>query len=262
MASEPEKLLDTVTSHYAAARGVFSRLSAFLAKVTFKIPKGATPGETIDELGKRQALDEEERLTLHILVQNKAGVAFFDEKIQSINRAAFHRSAFALNAVTQLLFVDIAAQLYISFPHLKYALFLGNLVLAVVAHFEMKSLLRALIAGPNALPPKRRFFGMFPNADYNRAVKKNSRHYARSAWKEKSLYRPAYFIDAASIFIGAQFIVAPERIIFPFGFIIGKVTGLFTTLVMIFDVWRAIRAGEDARVAREREVAVYRDLDI
>ena len=103
---------------------------------------------------------------------------------------------------------------------------------------------------------------MFPNPEYNRAVKKNSRHYARSAWKEKSLYRPAYFINAASIFLGAQFVVPLERIIFPFGFILGKVTGLFTTLVMVFDLWRGVRAGEDARIAREREIAVYRDLDI
>ncbi|RTL85073.1 MAG: hypothetical protein EKK29_12595 [Hyphomicrobiales bacterium] len=260
--AEPEKLLGTVTSHYAAARGFIARLSAFTARVTFKIPKGATPGETIDELGRRWALDEEERLTLHILVRDKPGVAFFDEKIQSINRAAFHRSAFALNAATQLLFVDMAAQLYVSLPELKLGLVAANLLLAVVAHFEMKQLLRALIAGPNALPPKRRFFGLLPNPDYNRAVKRHSRHYARSAWTEKSLYRPAYFINAASIFIGAQFIVPPERIVFPFGFLTAKLTGLFTTLVMLFDVWRGVRAGEDARLAREREVAVYRDLDI
>jgi hypothetical protein len=262
MASEPEKLLDAVTSHYAAARGFLSRLSAFIAKVTFKIPKGATPGETIDELGRRLSLDEESRLTLHILVRTKPGVAFFDEKLQSINRAAFHRSAFALNAATQLLFVDIAAQLYVSLPQIKLALFAANAALALIAHFEMKQLLRALVAGPNALPPKRRFFGMFPNPDYNRAVKKHSRHYARSAWKEKSLYRPAYFVDAITIFLGAQFILPPERIIFPFGFVFAKVTGLFTTVVMIFDIWRGVRAGEDARVAREREIAVYRDLDI
>ncbi|WP_457798335.1 hypothetical protein [Methylocystis sp. S23] len=262
MASEPEKLIGAVTSHYAAARGFLSRASAVVAKVTFKIPKGATPGETIDELGKRWALTEEERLTLHILVRTKPGAGFFDEKIQSINRAAFHRSAFALNAATQLLFVDVAAQLYVSLPQLKFALFGANVLLALVAHGEMRGLFKAMIAGPNALPPKRRFFGLFPNPEYNRAVKKHSRHYARSAWKEKSLYRPAYFMDAASIFLGAQFIVAPEKIIFPFGFLVGKATGLFTTLVMIFDIWRGVRAGEDARVAREREIAVYRDLDI
>jgi hypothetical protein len=260
--AEPEKLLDAVTSHYTAARGFLARLSTFISRVTFKIPKGDTPGETIDEVGRRWGLSEEDRLTLHILVRTKPGLAFFDEKIQSVNRAAFHRSAFLLNAATQLLFVDMAAQFYVSMLWLKILLFVANLLLALVAHFEMRSLVAALIAGPNALPPKRRFFGLFPNPDYNRAVKRSSRHYARSAWKEKSLYRPAYFINAASIFIGAQFILAPERIIFPFGFIMAKVTGLFTTLVMIFDVWRGVRAGEDARIAREREIAVYRDLDI
>jgi hypothetical protein len=260
--AEPEKLLETVTSHYTAARGVFSRVSAFIAQVTFRIAKGASPGETIDELGKRWTLDEEQRLTLQALVRTKPGAAFFDEKIASINRAAYHRSAFALNAATQLLFVDLAAQLYLSLPQLKYALVAANLILALIAHFEMRQLFGALIAGPDALPPKRRFFGLFPNPHYNRAVKKNSRHYARSAWKEKTLYRPAYFFNAASIFLGVQFILAPERIIFPIGFILGKLSGLLTTFVMIFDIWRGVRAGEDARVAREREVSVYRDLDI
>lgn len=260
--SEPESLLGTVTSHYTAARGAFTRLSNFIAWVTFRIPKKETPLETIEELGKKRALSEEERLTLQSLVRTKPGVAFFDEKIQGINRAAYHRSAFLLNAFTQLLFVDVAAQLFLRLPELKLFLFAANLLIALVAHFEMRSLFAALIAGPNALPPKRRFFGLLPNPDYNRAVKKSSRHYARSAWKEKSIYRPAYFINAGSIFLGGQFIVPLEKLIFPFGFIIGKVTGLFTTIVMAFDIWRGVRAGDDARLAREREVAVYRDLDI
>ncbi len=75
-------------------------------------------------------------------------------------------------------------------------------------------------------------------------------------------YRPAYFFNAISIFIGSQFILPPEKLIFPFGLIIGKASGLFSTLVMMFDVWRGVRAGDDARLAREREVSVYRDLDI
>ncbi len=262
MGSEPENLIGSVTSHYAAARGYFAGFAAFLARVTFKIPKGASPGESVDELGKRMTLDEEQRLTLQILVRTKPGAAFLDEKIQSINRAAYHRSAFVLNAVTQLLFVDMGAQLYLSMPQLKIALFAANLLLALIAHSEMRGLFKALIAGPNALPPKRRFFGMFPNSEYNRAVKKHSRHYARNAWKEKSLYRPAYFVNAASIFLGAQFLLPPERLIFPFGFILGKISGLLTTIVMAFDLWRGVRSGEDARIAREREIAVYRDLDI
>jgi hypothetical protein len=121
---------------------------------------------------------------------------------------------------------------------------------------------RALLAGPNALPPKRFLWGLFRNRQYNRAVKKSSRPYAQSAWKEKSIYRPAYFLNALSIFLGSQFIIPPEKLIFPLGLIVGKLSGLFSTLVMVFDVWRGVRAGDDARMAREREVSVYRDLDI
>jgi hypothetical protein len=47
----------------------------------------------------------------HFIEMPTAGAAFIDEKVQSINRGAFHRSAFALNAFTHLGFVDLAAQL-------------------------------------------------------------------------------------------------------------------------------------------------------
>lgn len=261
MAEEPENLLGTVTNHYAKARGVFSRVSGFINWVTFRIEK-APPAELVAEVGRRWTLDEEERLRLLSLAATKTGATFIEEKVQNINRASYHRSAFFLNALTQLLFVDLAAQLYISFPALKIALIFANLALALVAHLEMRGHYQGLAAGPNALPPKRKLWGMFPNRDYNRAVKKHSRPYARAAWREKSLYRPGYFFNAATIFLGAQFILAPEKLIFPFGFVMGKITGLFTTIVMIFDVWRGVRAGDDARLAREKEISVYRDMDI
>lgn len=260
MAGEPD-FLDSVTSRYATARKAFARVSNILNKATFKIKRGAAV-ETIDEIGKRFKLDDYERLTLNELAATKAGATFIDEKAQDINRASFHRSAFALNAFTHLFFVDLAAQLSFSLPQLKIAFVLANLILALIAHSSVRQAYRALLAGPNALPPKRRFWGMFPNPEYNRAVKKNSRSYAQSAWEEKSLFRPAYFFNAALIFLGAQFIIAPERLIFPFSFILGKISSLFTTIVMAFDIWRGVRAGDAARIAREKEVSVYRDLDI
>jgi hypothetical protein len=260
MAGEPD-FLSSVTSRYATARDIFTRISGFLNKATFKIKRGP-PLETIDEIAKRFKTDDYDRLTLKELAETKAGVAFIDEKTQDINRASFHRSAFALNAFTQLFFVDLAGQLSFSFPQLKFALAIANIILALLAHSSVRQAYRALLAGPNALPPRRRLWGMFPNPAYNRAVKKNSRGYAQSAWEEKSLFRPAYFFNAVVIFLGAQFIIPPDRLIFPFSFILGKISGLFTTLVMVFDIWRGMRAGDAARVAREREVSVYRDLDI
>ncbi|MGD9542691.1 MAG: hypothetical protein AB7F41_02400 [Methylocystis sp.] len=260
MAGEPD-FLSSVTSRYATARDVFTRISAFLNKATFKI-KRAPPLETIDEIAKRFKTDDYDRLKLKELAETKTGVAFIEEKTQDINRASFHRSAFALNAFTHLFFVDLAAQLSFSFLPLKFALAIANVILALLAHSSERQSYRALIAGPNALPPKRRFWGMFPNPAYNRAVKKNSRSYAQSAWEEKSLFRPAYFANAAVIFLGAQFILPPDRLIFPASFIVGKISGLFTTLVIAFDVWRGVRAGDAARIAREKEVSVYRHLDI
>jgi hypothetical protein len=261
MQDAPDPLVDSATSRFAVTRKLLTRVSTYANKATFRIKRG-TPGQTIEALGERWPLTSEARQFLLELGSSKPGAGFIDEKVQNINRAAFHRSAFVLNGFTQLFFVDLAAPLLQSLPELKLALAAANLLLAAFAHREMRQNFRALVSGPNALPKKRRFWGLLSNPKYNRAVKKSSRPYARSAWKEKTIFRSAYFFDAITIFLGSQFIVPPERLIFPIGFVVGKVAGLFTTLIMIFDIWRGIRSGDDSRLAREREIAVYRALDI
>lgn len=261
MAAGSDSFLASLLARFGQARDLFAQASGLLGRATFRIKHG-TPAETVAELDTKWKLDEEQKRTLLDLGATKTGAAFIDEKVEDMNRGAFHRSAFALNAFTHLGFVDLPAQFYLSFPQLKLIFVLANLVLAGVAHASIRQQFRALLAGPSALPPKRIFWGLFANPDYNRAVKASSRPYARSAWTERSLYRPAYFLNAASIFLGSQFIVSPEKLFFPLGFIAGKLSGVFSTLVMLFDVWRGFRAGEDARAAREREIAVYRDLDI
>lgn len=259
--SETENLLGSLVSRYASARDFFGGLSAIFARATFRIRRGK-PQETIAELDRRYKLTPAQQETLFRLAETKNGPTFIDEKVQSINRAAFHRSAFALNAFAQLVLVDIGAQVGVSLIWIKVILVAVNILLALVAHLTMEWTFEDLIAGPDALPPKRRFFGLAVNPKYNKAVKSRSRPYAREAWKEKSLFRPAYFINAALIFFGAQLIVPLDRLIFPFGMIFGKIVGLISTLLAVFDVWRGIRAGDDARVAREKEVGVYRDLNI
>ncbi len=259
--AESDNLLGSVTSSYASARGFISRLTTIFGLLTFKIKRGK-PEETIEELGKSWTLDDAQRRFLAELGATKSGAVFIDEKVQDMNRAAFHRSAFVFNAFTQLIFVDLAAPFAVSFPQLKLALVVFNLGLAAYAHLTMQFAFDELVVGPNALPAKRRLWGLAVNPKYNKAVKRKSRPYARNAWRENSLYRPAYFFNAATIFFGAQFILPVERLIFPFGLIFGKITGLLSTSVMVFDIWRGFKAGDDARIAREKEVGVYRDLDI
>lgn len=254
-------VIGAVTSQYARWRGFFTRASGLFQTLTFRVPEGSS-AETIEQLSRRWKLSEAQRQFLVGLCSDKAGATFFADKIEEMNRAALHRSAFALNAVTHLLFVDLGAQLSLSLPQIKWFFVLANLCVAWLAHASIRQELGALLAGPNALPPKRRMGGLASNPDYNKAVKQSSLPHARSAWREKSLYRPAYFINAAAIFLGSQFIIAPEKLIFPFGLILRKTTGLFSTLVMLFDVWRGVRAGDDARSAREKEISVYGKLDI
>ncbi len=260
MAADSGNLIESLTLRYAMARGFFARLSEITGRATFRIKRGQ-PDETIAEIARRWKLDDRRRQFLVDLGRTKTGAAFIDQQVQDINRAAFHRSAFALNALTQVGFVDLPAQLSLSLPLLKASLAAANLILAWIAHAAMRRHVRALLAGPNALPPKRRLW-LFRNPKYNRAVRKSSRPLARSARLEKSVYRPAYFFNAISIFLGSQFILPPDKLIFPIGFIVGKLAGLFSTLVVLFDVWRGIRAGDNARMAREREIAAYRELDI
>ena len=263
MQPDPHPLVEaaTSTSRFAVTRRWLPRVSEWSAKATFRIKRG-TPAVTIAELGKSWDLTEAQRTVLLQLGETKPGAAFIDEKVANINRAAFHRSAFVLNAATHLIFVDLAAQLLLSVWELKAVLVALNLLLALIAHFQMRENYRALLAGPRQLPKKRRLLGLLRNPRYNKAVKKSSRPYARSAWKEQTLYRTAYFANAVIIFLGSQFILPAERLIFPFGFLVGKITGLITTIVVFFDGWRGIRAGDDARLAREREVSVYRNLKI
>lgn len=259
--ADSDNLLDTVASSYANARGFLARANALFALVTFKIARGK-PEESIADLDKKFGLDADRQQALFSLAATKGGPGFIDEKIQDMNRAAFHRSAFALNALAQLLLVDLPAQIGLSFVYMKVALVVANALLALYAHVSLNWTLDDLVAGPDALPPKRRFFGLAVNPRYNKAVKNRSRPYAREAWKEKSLFRPAYFINAATIFFGTQFIVPLERLIFPFDMLFGKIIGLIATAITAFDIWRGVKAGDDARVAREREVGVYRDLNI
>ena len=261
MENDKVGIMDAVTSQYAMWRGAFTRASGLFQQLTFRLPEGSSP-ETIAQLSQRWKLSEEQRQFLVSLCSDKAGAAFFTDKIEEMNRASLHRSAFALNAVTHLLFVDLGAQLFLSLPQIKLFFVLANLSIAWIAHASIQQERQALLAGPNALPPKRRMGGLVPNPDYNKAVKQSSLPHARSAWREKSLYRLAYFINAATIFLGSQFIIAPEKLIFPFGLILRKTTGLFSTVVMLFDAWRGVRAGDDARSAREKEISVYGNLDI
>ena len=254
-------IIDTVTSQYALWRGFFTRASGLFQKLTFRLPEGSG-AEAIEQLAQRYGLNEQQRQFLTGLSGDKAGATYIADKIEEMNRASLHRSAFVLNAVTHLFFVDIGAQLYLSLPLLKWFFVVANLGVAWIAHASVRQELQFLLAGPDALPPKRRLGGLAPNPDYNRAVKQSSVPHARSAWREKTLYRPVYFINAAAIFLGSQFIIAPEKLIFPFGLILRKTTGLISTMVMLFDVWRGIKSGDDARSAREKEISVYGNLDI
>lgn len=261
MTEESESLVEALATRYASARGLLGGLLAFFAKATCKIAPGA-PAATIDALAASFALGEADKQRLRDLVSTKAGEAYFFEKLDNLNREAAHRSAFVLGAVVQLFFVDLAGLVGLSFLPLKIALALANLLVAVLAHMSRREQLRELLEGPNALPPKRWLFGLFANKHYNKAVKRNSLAYAEMAWREDTLYRPAYYANAATLFVGSEFIVAPGKLYFPFSLIVGKLSGLFSTFAMVLNLWFGFKASEDGRRAREKEVAAYRDLDV
>ncbi len=118
MENDKVGIFDAVTSQYAIWRGVLTRAAGLFEQLTFRIPQGSST-ETIAQLSQRWRLSEEKRQYLVGLCSEKVGATFFADKIEEMNRAALHRSAFALNAVTHLLFVDVGAQLYLSLPQIK-----------------------------------------------------------------------------------------------------------------------------------------------
>jgi len=89
------------------------------------------------------------------------------------------------------------------------ALVAANLLLAWIAHDSIRQNYKALLADRTPCRPSAAS-GSCANPAYNRAVKKSSLTHARSAWQEKSIYRPAYFFNAITIFVGSQFIIRPD----------------------------------------------------
>ena len=137
MGADAENFIASMTSRYARARSFLTQLGTFVGQVTFKIKRG-TQDETIAEIGKKWKLDAKQRQFLIELGGTKAGAAFIDEKVQDINRGAFHRSAFALNAFTQLGFVDLAAQLSLSLPQTQAGVCSGQPHSRRIAHAAMR----------------------------------------------------------------------------------------------------------------------------
>ena len=85
MSSEPEKLIETVTSSYASARGIITKLSKLFSFTTFKIKRGK-PDENIAALQSHWKLSEEQKQILVTLSSTKLGANFIDEKILFIDK--------------------------------------------------------------------------------------------------------------------------------------------------------------------------------
>jgi len=137
MGNDRENLIGAVTSRFAAARSLLTQTSVVFHQLTFSLAQGSHE-ETIAQLSERWKLSDQQRQFLTGLCSEKTGAAFFDEKIEEMNRGALHRSAFVLNAVAQLLFVDLGAQLYLSLPQIKWLFVAANLALAWIAHASIR----------------------------------------------------------------------------------------------------------------------------
>ncbi|NBX66717.1 MAG: hypothetical protein EBQ96_06965 [Proteobacteria bacterium] len=262
MTSAPE-LIAKASETIAEKKGRLARIWEIKDKLTYQV-KGKNTDELIQNLATRFSLKPAHTAHLEDLAKTKEGRAFLMERVHGINRESFHRSAFLFNAASQIAFVDLAGTMLPFLPTLPLKLIFAaaNLGIAAYAHRHVRRELRSLLAGPEALPPKRKWWGLLSNGAYNRAVKKQSKKHGKEAWREKIIYRGGYYLNAASLFLGGQFLVSSDKLIWPVSYIFAKAGTLVTLPLVGLNIWRGTVSGSNALRAREQQNSTLGKLQI
>lgn len=211
---------------------------AFKDKWTYQL-EGATPEVLAGSISKRFNLKASGQEKLQELLKTKEGRDFILERADAINRESYHRTAFAFNAAAQFGLVDITGLLLpIPYWYAKLGLAGLNAGLSLYAHHRMHREVKSLLKGPQKLPPKRWFFGLLRNRQYNRAVQNASKAYKKAAWRENVIYRPAYFLNGAAQIYGGQ-----SSVMFPIG---TAFNWLVTYPIAAGNIWRGMTSGTAA----------------
>ena len=246
---------------YKASYGFVRKLSEFKDKATCQIV-GATTEERIEALAKRFNKVAKNKQKLLYLLATAEGRQFVDQKIDTINREAFHRSAFFGNALVHAGFVNFSLLTLLPSYQLKLAFVGANLAISGFAHIQMRRELSRLVKGPQALPSKRKFFGLLKNKKYNKAVQASAKPHARQAWRERYLYRTGYFANAGLMFFGAEFLLAPDKLIPPISYVVSFATSLVTTPTAIINGWTGVKSLEASLQASMKENSTYKKYQI
>ena len=135
-------------------------------------------------------------------------------------------------------------------------------MLAMVAHLEMRQHFRALMAGPRQLPKRRRLFGLLSNPRYNKRGEEKLEALCAQRLEGDDAVSIAYFVNAGGDLSGLAIHHPARAADLPVRLSARQDHRADHHRSWCFDGWRGIRAGDDARLAREREVSVYRNLDI
>lgn len=262
MTSHPELLAKSMEA-VAGKKGRLQSLRDLRDSWTYQVT-GRDAAELVQNLTLRFKLGTEQTAELERLITSKQGRAFLMERVHGINRESFHRSAFLFNAASQIAFVDLASGLMPFLPvlPLKMVFAAANLGIAAYAHRQIRHEVKSLLAGPEALPPRRRLWGLLANPAYNRAVKRQSEKHGKEAWREKIVYRGGYYLNAASLFLGGQFLVPADKLIWPIGYIVGKTATVITMPLMALNIWRGTVSGSNALRAREQQNSTLGKLNL
>ena len=172
---------------------------------------GSTLSEKLDSLKTYFKLDSADESDLQQVQNEDGGSEFIHRKVNDVNRNASHRTAFAANALFQLILVNVSSISLLSFvpdSWFKVILIGANLAVAFIAWRRIRNSKSQLLKGPSD-EPDWSFWGMFRS---NR--RKHNQHIKDLAEPHKILMRDErifsilYTANAITLFFASQLILS------------------------------------------------------
>ncbi len=172
---------------------------------------GQTDSDKVQQLKTYFKMDATEQDKLDTVAQQEKGRAFILDKVDAINRYASHRTAFLLNAMIQLLLVNIGVVTVLSFisPLYSKLLLVGvNLLMVFVGWRRIRVSKKQLLLGP-LQKPQWSIWGVFRGnrRKYNKHIKKEAKPY-KIRMRDERLFMMIYLLNAITIFFASQLIFA------------------------------------------------------
>ena len=162
-----------------------------------------------DNLKTYFKFDSKDQTKLQKIQKEEDGEDFIERKIDDVNRNASHRTAFVVNALAQLLLVNVSSFSLLSFvPESWFKILLvgANLLVALIAWRRIRNSKSQLLEGPSD-EPNWSFWGMFRSnrRKHNQHVKDLAEPH-KIRMRDERLFSIMYVVNAVTLFFASQLI--------------------------------------------------------